>query len=318
MSEKLTLTLELTSPVFLTGAYKETPELRAASVRGQIRFWLRAMLGATTNDLNKVWQTEESLLGSTQHGSAISIRLYSSTNLYTDKFSLLPHSSQRPSTAHAFKPNQNCKLDLVAYPGQDIPDTIKQAVRLWGLLGGIGKRSRRMLGAFNLSGGNLYEPINSSEMLETAVKDALKAALGADQTVLYGIYPGIPPFPTLNPAHCRILVGHKAFNSAEDANKALFKILRNDDYRPDEDYFGYAKRPNRRNAPFMRRASPLIGQIYRINKVFFLILTIMRSPLQIPDSEIWLLASDWKVHDDFLNDAQGVFNGNFVWGRNFV
>jgi CRISPR-associated protein Cmr1 len=43
--------LTVVSPMFLNGSDTRQPELRAASVRGQLRYWLRAYLGAQTDTL---------------------------------------------------------------------------------------------------------------------------------------------------------------------------------------------------------------------------------------------------------------------------
>lgn len=48
---ELKATLEIVTPLFLGGANpRGAPELRAASVRGVLRFWLRALLGGVLGD----------------------------------------------------------------------------------------------------------------------------------------------------------------------------------------------------------------------------------------------------------------------------
>ena len=69
-------TLKVVSPMFLNGAYTQQPELRAASVRGQLRYWLRAYLGAQTSDLKAIWEKESAVFGSTGQGSAVNVGVF--------------------------------------------------------------------------------------------------------------------------------------------------------------------------------------------------------------------------------------------------
>ena len=62
----LIVKIKTVSPLFLNGADKAQPELRAASVRGQLRYWFRAIEGAKTDSLQEVWRKEESIFGSTE------------------------------------------------------------------------------------------------------------------------------------------------------------------------------------------------------------------------------------------------------------
>ena len=75
-SNTLILRLEAVTPLFLGGA-EQQPELRAPSVRGALRFWLRAALGSIvgTSDLTAVRDLESSVFGDTGLASPIIIRL---------------------------------------------------------------------------------------------------------------------------------------------------------------------------------------------------------------------------------------------------
>lgn len=70
-------TLTLSTPGFLGGADPEKQcEWRAASVRGQLRWWLRAVAGGRfAGDLEKTRQVEEEIFGSTDRGSALVVQL---------------------------------------------------------------------------------------------------------------------------------------------------------------------------------------------------------------------------------------------------
>ena len=73
---KLALTLETVSPMFLGGAQQEA-ELRAASIRGALRYWLRAALGGVIGDkkLDVLGDLESNVFCNTEHGSATVVRV---------------------------------------------------------------------------------------------------------------------------------------------------------------------------------------------------------------------------------------------------
>jgi CRISPR-associated protein Cmr1 len=67
------LCLETITPLFLTGADpRGEPELRAASIRGALRFWLRALLGGVIGDkdLDALRKAEPAVFGSTDTGAS--------------------------------------------------------------------------------------------------------------------------------------------------------------------------------------------------------------------------------------------------------
>ena len=75
----VTFAFETTAPLFLHGA-SGTLEFRTPSVRGKIRYWARALLGARLQDIAKIKRQQSFLLGSTALGSAITLRVNSSGN----------------------------------------------------------------------------------------------------------------------------------------------------------------------------------------------------------------------------------------------
>lgn len=73
--QRMTLELELVTPCFLGGANPETAEWRAASVRGQLRWWFRALAGGRLGgDLAAVHRLETEVFGSTSRASALVVR----------------------------------------------------------------------------------------------------------------------------------------------------------------------------------------------------------------------------------------------------
>lgn len=75
MMKRMSIDLEFTTPCFLGGADNEcSAEWRAASIRGQVRWWFRAVAGGTFGgDLKKVQAAEERIWGSTSNKSKLRI-----------------------------------------------------------------------------------------------------------------------------------------------------------------------------------------------------------------------------------------------------
>lgn len=296
--QKKTYTLEVISPMFSNGAdprAKETLEIRATSIRGQLRYWLRAIIGAQTTNLKELWERESEVFGTTELGSKIALRVYpmSVDEDYIERSEMLPHKNERHerSPSWAIQSEWDVTLELVARHGK-IPDEAVHALHVWALLGGLGKRSRRMFGAFALSGGGA-PTYNSPEALGSAIRETLKRG-GCEVNTS----PEIPRFPTLHPKHSWIIVGKRGYEDYKDAVISLFRdLLRNNTFRPKQDSFGGA-RP--------RRSSPLVAQLRLINGRYYPVLTALRSK---PDPRI-----DWNVVRDFMNTATRHFNAERVWG----
>jgi len=74
--QRETIHLEIVTPCFLGGT-QGTAEWRAASIRGHLRWWFRAVAGAAfRGDLEKVRAAEDLLFGSTERGSLLRIRTF--------------------------------------------------------------------------------------------------------------------------------------------------------------------------------------------------------------------------------------------------
>ncbi|MFQ3534773.1 MAG: type III-B CRISPR module RAMP protein Cmr1 [Aggregatilineales bacterium] len=296
--KKQTYTLKVVSPMFSNGADpkdKETLEIRAASVRGQLRYWLRAIIGTKTTNLEELWKEESAIFGTTELGSKVAVRVYPMRpdEGHIEKSPLLPHKrdQRERSPAPAIQPGWGVTLELVTRHG-DIPERALQALHIWALLGGLGKRSRRMYGAFLLSRSNAPS-YDSPEALMNAIKKALQ-----DANCNVNTSPEVPRFPTLHPKHAWIIVGKRGYEDYEEAIISLFSdLLRNDKFRPKQDSFGSA-RP--------RRSSPLIAQLRKIGDRYYPVLTVLRSE---PDQQI-----NWEVVRDFMNAAARHFNAEKVWG----
>ena len=125
------------------------------------------------------------------------------------------------------------------------------------------------------------------------------------RSVLKGVIRGtpmtsIPSFPTLNSEQSWVIVGRNGYGTYDDAIKGLFGILRNNEFRPQQDSFGGIN---------PRRSSPIIAQVRRIGKDnYYPILTAI---LSTPDTKGKINPT---ILGRFMTVAQKEFNGVTVWG----
>lgn len=288
--------LKTITPWFLNGPDPRSPELRAASVRGQLRYWFRAIEGARTADLQQLWQLESNIFGSTGGGSAVSLRVYP-RELPAQLTAMLPHraNDRDRSYQQAIEPDRDVFLEAVTRPGVRLLSGFRNALEVWLLLGGIGKRSRRMFGALGDASFWDFENLSGPQELVEKAKKRLEEIIKVDDT-LAGT---VPAFPTLHPAHSWVVIGTQGTSGWETIISQLFtSLLRNAKYRPNQRNFGQAMG--------VRRASPLIAQVRKIGNSYYPILTIMRST---PAKDI-----RWQVLNDFMNDASQLWKGETVWG----
>lgn len=309
--------LQTTGPLFLKGADpRGDPEFRVASIRGQLRYWLRAILGAETQDLSSIWKQESAIFGSTGGGSMITLRL-SRNGVFRQKSKsedepsdprsgrykpfLLPHrmNERERSPEYAIRPGTRVTLTLSTRPGVRIPQRAVDALSLWLLLGGVGKRSRRMFGGFSLRDAVNVESAGSAlvpDWMQSVPQDSA-GWVSAYHTELGRIIRperiAEPAFPVLHPDHCHVLVGRNRFESAVRANEHLFRDLLRKKYLDDETMFGYAGGGG-------RRASPLVAQARVIgDDDVFGVFTILRSPLRRQGKP-----TDWSILNRFAADLK--------------
>lgn len=168
--QTITFTCETITPMFLSGADGTTPELRAPSIKGALRFWWRAMNGHLgLNDMKKV---EGEIFGDTKQRSKVIIREPQEidggyTHLIYDGKSIafmLPHkpAPHLRSSAKCFpiKSKFQIKLSLTKdvklhlTNGSEYVFTFTNLSNLFKticVLGGFGKRSRRAFGSVKIT-----------------------------------------------------------------------------------------------------------------------------------------------------------------------
>lgn len=187
---RLTLTLDIVTPLFLGGADpRGAPELRVSSFRGVLRYWLRAALGGVIGDcdIDALLKAEATVFGDTRGVSPIEIRL-SKSELCHRGYNPLPHKAMR-FPFNGFNPGQNFQITFMDRQ----TDTVSWYAAVNALLlavrfGGLGRRSRRGFGSLSLKQANisqaqlsenwlrlLKQVPTSSEEWEQNLKDLLKA-----------------------------------------------------------------------------------------------------------------------------------------------
>jgi len=148
----------LLTPAMIGGAEGKSgpPEMRIASIRGQIRWWHRKA-GLTPN-CNQVWgQTEPSVLA-----SKVSLTLLPSPEPARKEVPILPH--KQSGYRDALLPPLQQTLILRRLVGCDSEHwkAAQNAVKLWLLLGGLGLRVNRAAGS--IWPGGEWVPTNEAEL----------------------------------------------------------------------------------------------------------------------------------------------------------
>lgn len=261
--QRIALNLETVTPLFLGGADpRGEPELRAASIRGALRFWLRALLGGVIGDsLDDLRKAESAVFGSTDGASPVVVRIHHSGALKTAPFSQL--ADGKPGIAYLFfaargthtEPKRyaipaetSFELKLLLRPGAKTDHVFEQAyAALWLLthLGGLGARSRRGAGSLQvtkvikandlLSGlPPLEVQSDTPERLQEELKQGLKRFREITGTSATITSPSA--FDVLHPDACKIWVVDKAFNSWKEALDSVGRQMQRFRNRRQPDY----------------------------------------------------------------------------------
>lgn len=167
-------TFSLNTPLFLGGAepQKGPPELRPPSIKGALRFWWRALAWSRCGgDLGKIHSAEETIFGAAAGGQAsFLLRVRPSTGNVLPKDQVLQGSDGKAVGigaryfgfglmsafgANAGKLTRPClkapfefTVELISRDPLD--KSVIDALKLMGLLGGLGSRTRRGWGSLSL------------------------------------------------------------------------------------------------------------------------------------------------------------------------
>lgn len=266
MSQEITATFKVVTPMFMSGADQGKAELRMPSVKGALRFWWRALAwGRLNGNIQHIREEEAKLFGSTDKGQAAVLMKILDQELSTEKqekwsqnrweayvgYGLIEttggNSRQYIKSGGTFTLSLRSKNSL---PGGR--EGLEKAILAFGLLGGLGGRSRKGWGSVNLTsinGALTWYPPTGPEQLETALN------------TLLGNHDGQPSYTAVSSAS-EIRVGNPKKNSVE-AHKYLaehYKESIRETYDKNErEQFGLPRKGNNQ-----RRASPIFLHVHEL------------------------------------------------------
>ncbi len=160
----ITFTCEVLTPLFLNGADGKTPELRAPSIKGALRFWWRALHGhlplkATPGLTTGLKSLETQIFGGSGdqvQRSKVLVQVLEVGKAYPEERELVPHKSMK---AKAFPPR--LRFDVRLTLKGDVRDEqgqlrfgkehLQALFMLTCYLGGFGKRVRRGMGSVDIA-----------------------------------------------------------------------------------------------------------------------------------------------------------------------
>ena len=144
-----TYRLEFITPLFSRGSYEDKPEVRPASIRGQLHWWFRALGGNYTD--------EKTIFGGV-HGGATASKVVvrvSSVEGTTGSVNTLPHKGGgQASPKAAFQIGTQFDLHILYRLGgldERLRAALERTLETWFLLGTLGLRSTRGAGSFRWS-----------------------------------------------------------------------------------------------------------------------------------------------------------------------
>jgi len=270
--QTLEATFRVVTPMFLSGADQSRAELRVPSIKGALRFWWRAR--AYQNDsgnLKKIRQKESELFGSadTNAGQAKVLIHLAEENIKSKSQNKwepyewqayigygLIKSVQSQTSREFISERSAFTLRFILNKNLNETDkaSISDALKVFGLLGGLGGRSRKGWGSITLirlagSDSNWEEPVDAK---------ALKSILETLKLKTVGEDP-LPQFTAFS-KEALIVVG-PVKNTAEEAHCYLadkYKdAVRATQPKPSREQFGLPRKQN-----MNRRASPLFLHIH--------------------------------------------------------
>ena len=304
---ELRVTLETVTPLFLGGADQQ-PELRPPSIRGQLRYWLRAALGGVIGDqnLDGVKKAESEVFGSTNGTGAIRIRTGWLVEPETVSLNPLPHKPS-PTRFDGFIANQ--KFDLTVTQRQGTLATWLAAVGAMLLMiafGGLGRRSRRGWGTLQIVHAQVQQadlPSNWVSLLKFNPRSAAdwqayllnthKAAMAASRSLSKEL--GIECQRISQPAEYPVLdtanPGRVCKTTYSDAVDAIRE------FGEREHRFGVTKAFGSATDP--RWASPLWVRVFPVSQPkrgYVLALTLIESKSNVADyAKLHRFISEWDV-----------------------
>jgi CRISPR-associated protein Cmr1 len=175
--EVIILELEAVTPIYRGGASPEAIDterpFRASAIRGLLRHWWRATRPET--DPRDLWEREASLFGAIRRGRAVASRVRVGVVGPSSHEGSKPEGVEYALWVHGNKDkgkklyHERAKATLTLQVPADRASEIHHALSAWLLLGGIGSRSRRGLGAVHAFHPSIRPELSTIEALAAHV-----------------------------------------------------------------------------------------------------------------------------------------------------
>ncbi len=252
--KRLSFTLETITPLFLSGNDQTTVELRAASIRGHLRYWYRALLGGLgITQSSRLHELESQVFGKEEQGSPLIVRVKdvrwaggrvkqnTELDLGYDKVKKV---TRRPGLTYLLYSTQlggnerpyadvgttfALELSCFSKEAEKVLKLAACALWCWAHFGGLGTRARRGGGDVQVKGikddGNLLQTFPSFTLDNVTdpegLKDHLEKGLKTVRDLvarLNSLTPstptGVVEFPVLHPNHADMWVIQNTWSDA--------------------------------------------------------------------------------------------------------
>lgn len=347
MIKKITFEIETITPMFLAGADQSKVELRAASIKGLLRFWWRAV--RSKSSIEALRKEESEIFGSSDEGvggARFSIRV---TQPNEKTITVYPNPGrQDPVGYHLYSVFMQRGKERPYYPegskfkliltSRDENVLKIASASLWTLvyLGGMGTRARRGAGNMvvrNLEGeGGLFSGTeldfipkgsNAEEVAEWLKHnfELAKKLINNDKTTFISEYSNL--------SFSRFVISSKNFTTWKDALGASgFKAFRDSNKSRifETPSFGFPIMHSDRtivtgkvgNEAVSRRSSPLLFKVIKTDKKFYWIVIRLTGEL-LPDAGVIKTSKsqntkkpDYGIIDEFWAELKNKGNEHIL------
>jgi len=215
----LTYEIQTLTPIFSYGADQNKPEIRAASIRGQLRWWME-LLGYSSS-IPSIFGTTA---GDKNGSSKVIVRVFDIQGSHSDA-KKNAHKKWQPERCYPsgtrFKLSVTGRLGGLDNGSQDI---LQNTIQGWVLIGSLGSRSTR-------GGGSLQDANNSLSQSQWIDRSAT----------------------LLKHSKAHLLLGQTEFSDETKCREVICDTLSAKRFDPNEAPLGYAKGKQRKTSPLRMR-----------------------------------------------------------------